>query len=44
MGYHFVETRCGYQSQLPLDPPKDVIFYFEALTILAIVENVCLYT
>jgi hypothetical protein len=44
MGYYFVETKCGYQSHLPLNPPKDVIFYFEALTILAVVENVCLHT
>jgi hypothetical protein len=44
MGYYFVETRCGYQSQLPLNPTKDVIFYFEALTILAIVKNVFLHS
>ena len=41
MGFYLAESSCGFQSELPPNPPKDVIFYFEALTVLAIVENVC---
>jgi hypothetical protein len=31
MGFYFVESNNGFQSTLPHAPPKDVIFYFEAL-------------
>jgi hypothetical protein len=31
MGFYFAESNTGYQSTLPHDPPKDVIFYFESI-------------
>jgi hypothetical protein len=41
MGFYFVESRTGFQSTLPHGPPKDVIFYFEALAVLSIVKEAC---
>jgi hypothetical protein len=41
MGFYFVEGNVGFQSHLPHDPPKDVIFYFEALTVLCVLERAC---
>jgi hypothetical protein len=41
MGFYFAESNSGFQSVLPHDPPKDVIFFFEALTVLSIVQMVC---
>jgi hypothetical protein len=38
MGFYFVEGSVGFQSHLLHDPPKDVIFYFEALTVLCVLE------
>jgi hypothetical protein len=39
MGFYFFKSNQGFQSILPHAPPKDVIFYFEALTVLSIVEK-----
>jgi hypothetical protein len=41
MGFYFAESKSGFQSVLSHDPPKDVIFFFEALTVLSIVQMVC---
>jgi hypothetical protein len=41
MGFYVVESSAGFQSTLPHNTPKDVIFYFEALVVLSIVEKVC---
>jgi hypothetical protein len=41
MGFYFAESKSGFQSVLPHNPPKDVIFFFEALTVLSIVQMVC---
>jgi hypothetical protein len=41
MGSYFRKSNSGFQSTLLHNPPKDVIFYFEALMVLAIVENTC---
>ena len=41
MGFYFIESRAGFQSALPHGPPKDIIFYFEALAILSIVKEAC---
>jgi hypothetical protein len=44
MGFYFIDSLEGFQSTLPHGPPKDVIFYFEALTVLCIVEKACTLT
>jgi hypothetical protein len=38
MGYYFTHNWHGFQSVLPHAPPKTTIFYFEALTVCAIVH------
>ena len=34
ISFYFSDLLEGFQSTLPHDPPKDIIFYFEALTVL----------
>jgi hypothetical protein len=41
MGFYFAESKSGFQSVLPHDPTKDVIFFFKALTVLCIVQIMC---
>jgi hypothetical protein len=41
MGFYFAESKSGFQPMLPHDLPKDVIFFFEALTVLFIIQMVC---
>jgi hypothetical protein len=40
MGYYFPHTSHAFQSALPHDTPKETIFFFEALIVLAAVESV----
>ena len=35
LGYWFPGLSAGYWSPIPEDPPKDTIFYFEALSVLS---------
>jgi hypothetical protein len=42
MGFYFVDLKTDYQLDLPHSPPKDMIFYFEALTVLAIIKKACI--
>jgi hypothetical protein len=38
MGFFFQHSRQGFQSTLPHAPPKDTIFYFEALAVCSAVH------
>jgi hypothetical protein len=38
MAFFFLDTLHGYQSCLPHSPPKDTIFYFEALAVCAAIH------
>jgi hypothetical protein len=40
LGFFFEHSNEGYQSRIPQSPPKDTIFYFEALAIVAVLEAV----
>jgi hypothetical protein len=43
MGSYFTDSKAGFQSVLPHDPPKDGIFFFKALMLLSIVDMVCFH-
>ena len=38
LGFFFEDLRKGYQCLVPQDPPKDTIFYFEALAVASAVD------
>jgi hypothetical protein len=38
LGFFFEDSRQGCQCVIPQDPPKDTIFYFEALAVVSAVE------
>ena len=40
MGFFFEHSWEGFQCHLPHNPPKDTIFYFEALAVVSIVDAV----
>ena len=40
LGFFLEHTREGFQCEVPHDPPRDTIFYFEALTVVSVVEAV----
>jgi hypothetical protein len=40
LGFFFEQYREGFQCILPQDPPKDTIFYFEALAVVSVVDAV----
>jgi hypothetical protein len=41
MAYFFADSRSGFQSPLPSKPPKDTIFYFEALAVCSAIVAAC---
>jgi hypothetical protein len=40
IGFFLEQSQEGFQSALPHNPPRDTIFYFEALAIVSIVDTV----
>ena len=40
LGFYFERTAEGFQCQVPEHPPKDTIFYFEALAVVSVVDAV----
>ena len=40
LGFYFQDSKEGFQCVLPQCPPKDTIFYFEALAVVSVVEAV----
>jgi hypothetical protein len=40
LGFFFQRSREGFQCNIPQCPPKDTIFYFEALAVVSVVEAV----
>jgi hypothetical protein len=40
LGFFFQHSREGFQCPVPGNPPKDTIFYFEALAVVSIVDAV----
>ena len=40
LGFFFQESREGFQCLVPQNPPKDSIFYFEALAVVSVVDAV----
>jgi hypothetical protein len=40
LGFFFEHTKEGFQCMVPHDPPRDTIFYFEALAVVSVVEKV----
>ena len=40
LGFFFRESKQGFQCLVPQNPPKDSIFYFEALAVVSVVEAV----
>ena len=38
MGFFFVHSSAGFQCETPGDPPKDTIFYYEALAVASVVD------
>jgi hypothetical protein len=40
LGFFFEDTYDGFQSRLPHDPPKNTIFYFEALAVVSAIDAV----
>lgn len=39
LGFWFPHLNVGFWSHIPEDPPKDTIFYFEALSVLSAVKH-----
>ena len=39
LGFFLQNTRKGFQCMVPQDPPRDMIFYFEALSVVSVVEE-----
>ena len=39
LGFWFPDLSVGFWSHLPDDPPKDTIFYFEALSVLSAIKH-----
>jgi hypothetical protein len=40
LGFFFEQSKEGFQSSVPLNPPKDSIFFFEALAVVSVVDAV----
>jgi hypothetical protein len=40
LGYFFENSHEGFQCVVPQNPPKDTIFYFEALAVVSVVDAV----
>ena len=40
LGFFFEHSREGFQCLIPQKPPKDTIFYFEALAVVSVVDAV----
>ena len=40
LGFFFQQSREGFQCLVPQNPPKDTIFYFEALAVVSVVDAV----
>ena len=40
LGFFFPHSKKGFQCLVPTNPPKDSIFYFEALAVVSIVDAV----
>ena len=40
LGFFFPQSKEGFQCLVPQNPPKDSIFYFEALAVVSVVEAV----
>ena len=38
LGFFFESSRTGFQCLVPQHPPKDSIFYFEALAVVSVVD------
>ena len=38
LGFYFQDTREGFQCEVPHGLPRDMIFYFEALAVVSVVE------
>jgi hypothetical protein len=38
LGFFFAHSREGFQCQIPQDPPKDSIYYFEALAVVSAID------
>src|SRR5882762_1404803 len=43
MGIWFLGEHAGYQCPLPLDVPKDIIFFFEALAVCSAIHLGCCF-
>jgi hypothetical protein len=39
LGFYFPSTLLGYQAPLPCSPPKDTIFFFEALAVCSAIHS-----
>ena len=40
LGFYFQQSKEGFQCLVPQNPPKDSIFYFEALAVVSVVDAV----
>ena len=40
LGFYFQQSSEGFQCLVPQNPPKDTIFYFEALAVVSVVDAV----
>ena len=40
LGFYFETSREGFQCDIPQHPPKDTIFYFEALAVVSVLDAV----
>ncbi|KAI9063203.1 hypothetical protein FKP32DRAFT_1572414 [Trametes sanguinea] len=41
LGVYFPWLRLGFHCLLPSDPPRDTIFFFEALAVVSAIHRVC---
>lgn len=40
LGFYLERSKEGFQCSVPLNPPKDSIFYFEALAVVSVIDAV----
>jgi hypothetical protein len=40
LGFFFEDSKQGFQCSVPQNPPKDTIFFFEALAVVSVIDTV----